>query len=296
MTDHTTHPTQGMPATTLSRRAMLRQAGLAAGTTFAAAALMSSPVAAATLPGRPYQTTAHRGARSGAAKANVVLVHGAWADGSSWSRVIQLLEDAGYGVTAAQIPLTALADDVAVTRRVLAMQNGPTVLVGHSVGGAVISAAGTDAPNVVSLVYVAAFAPDEGETLEGLTKRFPPVPGLAQLRPDKGGFLWLDRAGFGEAFAQDVDPRQARIMAAVQKPIAAAYLGARAPRPAWHALPSWFLVSANDRMIPPEAERWMARRMGAAVRVVPSSHAAPVSHPVDVVALIKQAAHIRART
>jgi pimeloyl-ACP methyl ester carboxylesterase len=128
---------------------------------------------------------------------NVVLVHGAWADGSSWSRVIQLLEDAGYGVTAAQIPLTALADDVAVTRRVLAMQNGPTVLVGHSVGGAVISAAGTDAPNVVSLVYVAAFAPDEGETLEGLTKRFPPVPGLAQLRPDKGASCGSTGQGSG---------------------------------------------------------------------------------------------------
>src|SRR6202051_1841016 len=146
---------------------------------------------------------------------NVVLVHGAWADGSSWSKVIPLLDQKRFNVTAVQLPLTSLDDDIAVTRNALAAQNGPTVLVGHSYGGAVISGAANGAPNVTALVYVAAFGLDEGESLEGLSKQGPATAGAAQIHPDEHGFLWIDRDGFAKAFAADVDPAEARIMAAV---------------------------------------------------------------------------------
>ena len=154
-------------------------------------------------------------------KPNIVLVHGAWADGSSWSKVIGPLQEAGYNVTAVQIPLTSIEDDVATVRNVLTNQTGPTILVAHSYGGAVITELGADAPNVVGLVYIAAFAPDEGETAKGLTSAEPAPAGVAAIRPDAAGNLWLDPAGFLQWFAPDVDPAEAKVMAAVQKPIAA---------------------------------------------------------------------------
>ena len=224
--------------------------------------------------------------------ANIVLVHGAWADGSSWSGVIQRLQKIGYNVTAVQIPLTSLDEDVAKVRGVLAAQTGPTILVGHSYGGAVITKLGKDAPNVVGLVYIAAFAPDEGETMKALTGSGPQPAGSAAIRPDAQGFLWLDPAGFVQFFAPDVDPVQARVLAAVQKPIAAASLVGEEVFgvPSWKSLKSWYLVATNDQMIPPDAERLMAKRMGATVVEIKSSHVPMLSHPDDVANLIARAA------
>jgi pimeloyl-ACP methyl ester carboxylesterase len=221
---------------------------------------------------------------------NVVLVHGAWADGSSWSKVIPLLQDKGFIVTAAQIPLTSIEDDVAITKRLLTAQNGPTVLVGHSYGGIVVSGAGNGSPNVKALVYIAAFGLDEGESIEALGKSGPAPAGAAQIRPDANGFLWINREGFAQAFASDVDPIQARVMAAVQKPLSVASFTGKAGAPAWKNIPSWYMVATKDQMIPPQAEEFMAKRMGATMRTVPSSHAAMVSHPKEVTDLIISAA------
>src|SRR6201984_2868505 len=221
---------------------------------------------------------------------NVVLVHGAWADGSSWSKVIPLLQDKGFNVTAAQIPLTSIEDDVAVTKRLLAAQGGPTVLVGHSYGGVVVSVAANGSPNVKGLVYIAAFGLDEGESIEALGKTGPAPAGAAQIRPDANGFLWINREGFAQVFASDVDPIQARVMAAVQKPLSVASFTGKTGAPAWKNIPSWYMVATKDQMIPPQAEEFMAKRMGATVRSVPSSHAAMVSHPKQVADLIVSAA------
>jgi pimeloyl-ACP methyl ester carboxylesterase len=223
-------------------------------------------------------------------KTNVVLVHGAWADGSSWSKVIPLLQDKGFNVSAVQIPLTSLTDDIAVTRNMLAKQNGPTVLVGHSYGGAVITGAANDAPNVTALVYIAAFGLDEGESLDGLSKQGPATAGASQIRPDDHGFLWIDPSGFPGVFAADADPVEARVMAAVQKPLSIKSFTERSGPPAWKKIKSWYLVSTNDQMIPPQAEEFMAKRMGATVNSVPASHASMVSHPKEVVDLITLAA------
>ena len=225
----------------------------------------------------------------------VVLVHGAWADGSNWSKVIPLLQKQGYRVTAVQNPLTSLSDDAGVTRRVLAAQEGPTVLVGHSYGGAVITEAGADAANVVALVYVAAFAPDKGEGLGDVFSRQAQPPGAASIRPDQNGFLWIERATFRDSFAQDVDDDEAWVMAAAQKPIAGRCFEDKVTEPAWKSKPSWYRVSENDRMIPPDAERWMAKRMGATTISLPASHASLVSHPVDIAKLITDAASATAR-
>lgn len=220
---------------------------------------------------------------------NVVLVHGAWADGSNWSKVIPLLQDKGLSVTAVQNPLTSLADDAAVTRRVLDAQGGSTILVGHSYGGAVITEAGVDAPNVVALVYIAAFAPDRGG-LGSIFARQEQPPGAKSIRPDNNGFLWIDRATFRNSFAQDCDELEARVMAAVQKPIAGRCFDDKVTQPAWKSKPSWYQVSENDRMIPPDAERWMAKRMGATTISLPASHASLVSRPAEVAKLIADAA------
>ena len=225
-----------------------------------------------------------------ATKTNVVLVHGAWADGSSWGKVITLLPEKEFNVTAAQLPLTSLADDIRVTRNLLSMQTGPTVLVGHSYGGAVITGAGNEAPNVAALVYIAAFGLDEGESLESLSKQGPPTAGSAKIKPDERGFLWIDREGFAQAFAADVEQAEARIMAVVQKPLSMASFTEKSGPPAWKHLPSWYLVSSNDQMIPPAAEEFMAKRMGATVRTVSASHASMVSHAKEVVDLINLAA------
>lgn len=221
---------------------------------------------------------------------NVVLVHGAWADATSWSRVIPVLEDKGFNVMAPQIPLTSIEDDIAVTKRTLRMVNGPTVLVGHSYGGIVISGAANDAADVKALVYIAGWGNDEGESIEDLSKQGPAPSGVAQIRPDNQGFLWIDRAGFAQAFAADVDPITARVMAVVQKPLSIASFTGKPGAPAWKKLPSWYMVGTNDQMIPPAAEEFMAKRMGATTVKVPASHASLVSRPADVIDLISQAA------
>jgi pimeloyl-ACP methyl ester carboxylesterase len=221
-----------------------------------------------------------------AKKANVVLVHGAFADGSSWSKVIALLQGKGLNVVGAQLPLTSIDDDVAVTRNLLATQQAPVVLVGHSYGGAVITNAATSTPNVKGLVYIAAFGLDEGESLDALSKQGPLPAGAAQIRPDEHGFLWVDRDAFPKAFAADVDPLVAKVMAAVQRPVSVKAFTGRSGPPAWKHLPSWYMVATDDQMIPPEAERFMANRMHATLRSVASSHAAMVSHPNEVTDLI----------
>jgi pimeloyl-ACP methyl ester carboxylesterase len=221
---------------------------------------------------------------------NVVLVHGAWADGSSWSAVIERLQADGYNATAPQFPLTALADDVARLRQVLTRQNGPTVVAGHSYGGQIMTALGTDAPNVVGLVYIAAFGLDEGESIGALLGQGPPSPALAHLDIDQQGFAWLPEDDFVHHFAADVDPVKARVMHAVQQPLAASTLQEVMGVPAWKSLPSWFLIADGDQAIPPDAERQFAARMGATTVEVPTNHVAMVSHPDEVLQLIKTAA------
>jgi pimeloyl-ACP methyl ester carboxylesterase len=227
---------------------------------------------------------------------NTVLVHGAWADGSSWSSVIEQLQSEGLHVTAPQFPLTSLANDVARLRQVLDFQDGPTIVVGHSYGGQVMTALGTDAPNVVGLVYIAAFALDQGESLGTLLSQGPPTPALAHLFTDKLGFGWLSEADFVEHFAGDVDPMKARVMYAVQQPLAGTAFTEVMATPAWKTLPSWYLVAANDEAIPPDAERQFANRMGATIVEVPSSHLPMVSHPKEVVELIEAALDAVQRT
>jgi pimeloyl-ACP methyl ester carboxylesterase len=219
----------------------------------------------------------------------VVLVHGAWADGSSWSAVIEQLQAEGYKVTAPQFPLTSLADDVARLRQVLALQDGPTVLVGHSYGGQIITALGADAPNVVGLVYIAAFGLDEGEALGALLAQGPPTPALAHQLVDARGFVWLSEDDFVNHFAGDVDPVDARVLYAVQQPLAATAFEDVMGVPAWKSLPSWYLVATDDEALPPDAERQFATRMGATVIEVPSGHLAMVSHSGDVAKLIVSA-------
>ncbi len=221
---------------------------------------------------------------------NIVLVHGAWADGSCWSAVVEQLQDHGYNVTAPQFPESSLADDVARLRQVLHRQKGPTVVAGHSYGGQIVTALGTDAPNVVGLVYVAAFGLDEGESIGALLAQGPPTPALAHLDIDEQGFAWLPEDDFVTYFAADVDPAKAKVMYAVQQALSATTLGDVMGIPAWKSLPSWFLVATNDQAIPPDAERSFAKRMGATTVEIASSHVAMVSHPDDVVALIETAA------
>ncbi len=213
------------------------------------------------------------------ASPNIVLVHGAWADGSSWSTVIESLQADGYTVTAPQFPMATLADDVARLREVLARQDGPTIVVGHSYGGQIMTALGTDAPNVVGLVFIAAFGLDEGESIGALVSQGPPSPALAHLDVDQQGFAWLPEDDFVNHFAADVDPIKAKVMYAVQQPLAGSALGEVMGVPAWKSLPSWYLVADGDQAIPPDAERQFAKRMGATTVEVPTNHVAMVSHP-----------------
>ena len=221
---------------------------------------------------------------------NIVLVHGAWADGSSWSGVIERLQADGYHVTAPQFPMGVLEDDVARLRQVLAAQDGPTVVAGHSYGGQIMTALGTDAPNVAGLVYVAAFGIDQGELLGALLSQGPVTPALVHLITDKQGYTWLSEDDFVDHFAADVDPVRARVMYAVQQALAASAFGTEMGVPAWKSLPCWYLVATNDQAIPPDAERQFASRMAAVTIEVPSSHVAMVSHPDEVTQLIKTAA------
>ena len=225
-----------------------------------------------------------------AARPNIVLVHGAWADGSSWSGVIERLQADGYNVIAPQFPMTALADDVARLRHVLDRQDGPTIVAGHSYGGQIMTALGTDAPNVAGLVYIAAFGIDEGESLGALLSQGPVTPALAHLFTDKQGFGWLSEDDFVHHFAADVDPVQAKVMYAVQQALAGSAFTDVMGVPAWKSLPSWYLVATEDQAIPPDAERLFASRMGATTVEVPSSHVAMVSHPDEVAQLIETAA------
>lgn len=223
--------------------------------------------------------------------ANIVLVHGAFCDGSSWSGVIPLLQEAGHRVVAVQLPLVGLSNDIATTHSALASLSGPTILVGHSYGGAVVTGAGTDAANVTALVYVAAYVPDEGETLQDLNARFSATEGQQKIGPAYlDQTVWIDPDAFPHVFAADVDLKQARIMATVQKPTGFGCLIEKSGPVAWQKLPSWYIVSENDLTINPDAERWMAQRINATTTSLPSSHASPVSHPREVADVILTAA------
>ena len=192
----------------------------------------------------------------------VVLVHGAWADGSSWSKVIALLHTKGINAVAVQLPLTTLAADVATVKRAIALQDGPVVLAGHSYGGVVITEAGND-PKVAGLIYVAAFAPDAGESVGSLGQSYPPAPLGAELRPDAEGFLSISPKGFAEDFAQDVPAKEAKVLWATQGPTNAAVFGSPVSIAAWKTKPSWFVVAEEDRAIPPALEKAEAARMKA---------------------------------
>ena len=224
------------------------------------------------------------------AQPNIVLVHGAWADGSCWSAVIEALQADGFNVTAPQFPESSLAADVDRLRQVLDRQDGPTIVAGHSYGGQIMTALGTDAPNVAGLVYIAAFGLDQGESLGGLLSQGPATPVLAHLVTDDRGFGWLSEDDFVRHFAADVDPVKAKVMYAVQQALAMSAFGEVMGVPAWKTLPSWYLVSTEDQALPADAERMFASRMGATTIEVPASHVAMVSHPDDVAQLIKTAA------
>ena len=219
----------------------------------------------------------------------IALVHGAWADGSSWAAVIRRLQAAGHEVVAPQLPHTSLADDVAKVRHVLSLRKEPTVVAAHSYGGQVVTALGPDAPNVVGLVYVAAFGLDEGESIGALLGQGPPTPALAKFQIDDQGFAWLPEDAILQHFAPDVDPVEARVIYAVQQPLAASTLGDVMGPPAWRGLPTWFAVAQHDEVIPPDAERQFAKRMGATTVEVDSSHVVMISHPDEVTSLIQSA-------
>jgi pimeloyl-ACP methyl ester carboxylesterase len=228
-------------------------------------------------------------AQSGPPVKNVVLVHGAWADGSSWLKLIPLLEEKGLHVVTVQNPLSSLADDVAATNRIIDAQDGPVLLVGHSYGGAVITEAGTN-PKVAGLVYVAAFAPDSGESCGSMAKEYPPSPGGAELRPIADGYLLLSEKGIAEDFAQDLSAREKRDLLATQGATQGAALGTPIKNAAWHTKPTWFVIASNDRMISPEQQKASVKRMGAKAITVPSSHVPMLSQPTKVADLVIEAA------
>ena len=225
---------------------------------------------------------------------NVVLVHGGFVDGSGWQGVYKALKKSGYAVTIVQNPTFSLADDVAVTKRALATQNGPVILVGHSYGGVVITEAGND-PKVAGLVYVAAFAPDKGESVSALIKDPPPGAPVPPILPPQDGYLFLDRAKFASSFAADVSPDLAEFMADSQVPWGVEALSGAVSQPAWKTKPSWYLVSTEDRMIPPDAQRAMSKRAGSTVVEVKGSHSVYVSQPQAVASIIEKAAQGAAR-
>jgi pimeloyl-ACP methyl ester carboxylesterase len=226
-----------------------------------------------------------------AAARNVVLVHGAFADGSGWERVYSLLKKDGYDVSIVQNPTTSLADDVAATRRVLAEQDGPTILVGHSYGGVVITEAGND-PKVVGLVYVAAFAPDAGESVSSLIANPPPGAPVPPILPPRDGFLLLDKAKFSASFAADLDPSVADFRANSQVPWGVAALEGAVTQPAWKGKRSFYIVATEDKMIPPPAQHAMSKRAGSTVVEVKGSHAVYESQPGAVADVIERASRV----
>jgi pimeloyl-ACP methyl ester carboxylesterase len=224
---------------------------------------------------------------------DVLLVHGAWADGSSWSEVIERLQRDGYAVRAVQLPLQSLAGDAAIVRAEIARIGRPVVVAGHSYGGAVIGEGAGGASNVVGLVFAAAYALDEGESLGALNARFPATPIVQSLVFDTTGNATVEPQAFVRLFAPDVPRRQAQVLAAVQKPISGAVFGAVASAPAWKTVPSWYQVSRDDQVISPELQRSVAARMGARVIELSSSHASPISHPREIAELIERASRGR---
>jgi pimeloyl-ACP methyl ester carboxylesterase len=220
---------------------------------------------------------------------NIVLVHGGFVDGAGWEGVYKILKKQGYNVSVVQNPTISLPDDVKATQRILAAQDGPTILVGHSYGGAVITEAGTH-PNVAALVYVTAFAPDKGESVGSLIKGFPADGPAPPIMPPQDGFLLLDKQAFPASFAAAVDPEKAAFMADSQVPWGLEAVSGTITEPAWRTKPSWYLVVSDDKMIPPDAQRAMSKRAGSKVVEVRGSHAIYVSQPQAVAALIEEAA------
>lgn len=228
-------------------------------------------------------------AASAAQAASVVLVHGGFVDGSGWQRVYNILTKHGFGVSVVQNPTLSLDDDVAVTKRVIAAQPGPVILVGHSYGGVVVTQAGND-PKVVGLVYIAAFAPDKGESVAKLIANPPPGAPVPPILPPQDGFLLLDKQKFAASFAADVQDDEAEFMASSQVPWGVPALEGTVREAAWRSKPSWYLVATDDRMIPPPAQRSMANRAGSTLSESEGSHAVYVSHPEAVAAIIERAA------
>jgi pimeloyl-ACP methyl ester carboxylesterase len=220
---------------------------------------------------------------------NIVLVHGGFVDGAGWEGVYKILKKQGYNVSIVQNATISLEDDVRVTKRILAAQDGPAILVGHSYGGAVITEAGND-PKVAGLVYITAFAPDKGESVATLIKDPPPGAPVPPILPPQDGYLFLERGRFAASFAADVDPEKAAFMADSQVPWGVEALGGAISEPAWRTKPSWYLVVTEDKMIPPDAQRAMSKRAGAKVVEVKGSHAIYVSQPKMVADLIEEAA------
>ena len=220
---------------------------------------------------------------------NIVLVHGGFVDGSGWEGVYSILKKNGYNVSIVQNPTISLKDDVVSTKRILAAQDGPAILVGHSYGGAVITEAGND-PKVAGLVYITAFAPDKGESVSSLIANPPPGAPVPPILPPQDGYLFLERAKFPASFAADVDAEKAAFMADSQVPWGVEALSGKISEPAWKTKPSWYLIVTDDKMIPPDAQRFMSKRAGSTVVEVKGSHAIYVSQPEAVAALIEQAA------
>jgi len=233
-------------------------------------------------PGTQGMTTANTTTNT-----NIVLVHGAWADGSSWNKVIPILQQAGHKVIAVQLPLQSLSGDVDTVKRAISRIGGPVTLVGHSYGGAVITNAAHNNPNVTGLVYIAAFAPDEGQSLADFVSpaNFP----KELIQPDSGGFLYLNPTIFRENFAQDVDPAEANIMAIAQKPFNQSNFVAKSGPPAWKELPTWYQISESDHMIPPKVQHTFAERMNATTLSLNASHSSYVSHPNEIANFILKA-------
>lgn len=258
----------------LSRRSLL---GVAAG----AASIAALGISEATAQMEPRKTSGVK---------NVVLVHGAWADGSCWTEVIPRLQAQGFNVTAVQNPLTSLADDVAATKRVLAMQDGPTVLVGHSYAGMVITEAGVD-PKVTSLVYLAARAPDANEDFNALAATYPTAPVRAGIQKHDG-YLWLSEDAFVKHFAGDLPKERARVLYATQQPVSETLFAGRTTVAAWRSKPSFYAVSARDETTTPDLERFLAKRMNATTIELAASHVSMISHPKEIAALIVQASQV----